>query len=50
MVDHDRTLQIKYDDISMKAKLILTRLGGNFGTLRFDEKTFFTTLLGFRPF
>ena len=50
MGDHDRTLQIKSDDISMKAKLILTRLGETFGTLRIDEKTFFTTLLGFRPF
>ena len=34
----------------MKAKLILTRFGSNFGTLRFDEKAFLKTLLGFMPY
>ena len=29
---------------------ILARFGGNFGTLRFDEKSFFNTLLGFTPY
>ena len=43
MGDHKRTLQIEYDDITMKTKLILTRFGGNFGTLRFDDKSFFNT-------
>ena len=46
MVDHEKTLQIEYDDITMKTKLILTRLGLTFGVLRFNEKSFFNTLLG----
>ena len=40
----------EYDDITKKTKLILTRFGSTFGTLRFDEKWFFNTLLGFLPF
>ena len=38
--DHDGNIQIEYDDISMKTKLILTRVGLTFGTLRFDVKSF----------
>ena len=34
----------------MKTKLILTRFGSTFGTLRFDERSFFSTLLGFTPY
>ena len=34
----------------MKTKLILTRFGSAFGTLRFDEKSFLNTLLGFAPY
>ena len=55
MGDHEGTLQIEYDDMSMKTKLILTRFGGTFGNLRFDEKTILNTFLGvtsywdFRP-
>ena len=48
--DHEGTLQIEYDDINKKTKLILTRFGSTFGLLRFDEKSFFHTLLGFTPF
>ena len=48
--DHESTLQIEYDDISMKAKLILTPFGSTFGTLRFIEKSFFHTLLKFTPY
>ena len=48
--DHEGTLQIEYDDLNKKVKLILTRFGNSFGTLRFDEKSFFHTLLGFTPF
>ena len=48
--DHEGTLQIEYDDLNKKTKLILTRFGSTFGTLRFDEKSFFHTLLGFTPF
>ena len=50
MVDHDGTLQCEYDDISMKAKPILNHFGGRFVTLRFDEKSFLNTLLGYTPY
>ena len=50
MGDHEGTLQIEYDDIRMKTKPILTRFGGTFGTLRFDERSFFNTFLGFTPY
>ena len=48
--DHENTLPIKYDDINKKVELILTRFGSSFGTLRFDKKLFFHTLLGFTPY
>ena len=48
--DHEGTLQIEYDNLNKKTKLILTRFGDTFGTLRFDEKSFFHTLLGFTPY
>ena len=48
--DHERTLQIEYDDLNKKTKLILIRFGSTFGTLRFDEKSFFHTLLKFEPY
>ena len=41
MGDHEGTLQIEYDDFSMKTELSLTRFGGTFGLLRLDEKSFF---------
>ena len=48
------TIQIEYDDISMKTKIILKYIGGRkmfvLGTLRFDERSFFHTLLGFTPY
>ena len=47
MGDHEGPLQIEYDDISMRAKLILTRFGSVFGTLRFNEKSFFDVLIKF---
>ena len=50
MGDDEGTLQIEYDDISMKAKLFLIRSWGTFGTLRFVEKSFYNTLQGFKPF
>ena len=34
----------------MQTKLLLTRFGSIFGALRFDEKSFFNTLLEFTPF
>ena len=39
MGDHEGTIQIEYDDISMKTKLILTPFGSTFGTLISDEKS-----------
>ena len=48
--DHEGTLQIAYDDLDKKVKLILTQFGETFGTLRFDEKSFFHTLIGFEPY
>ena len=50
MGDHERTLQIEYDDNSIKAKLKLTRFDGTLVTQKFDEKTFLFTLLGFTPY
>ena len=47
---HEGFLQIDYDDISMETKLVLTRFGGTFGTLRFDEKSIFNNLMVFKPF
>ena len=44
------TLQIEYYDSNKKVKLILTPFGDTLGTLRFDEKSFFYTLLGFDPY
>ena len=51
---HMETIQIEYDDISMKTKILLKYIGGRkmfvFGTFRFDERSFFHTLLGFTPY
>ena len=48
--DHERTLEIEYDDSNKKVKLVLTRFGDTFGTLRFDKKSFFHTIFGFVPY
>ena len=48
--DHERTLQTKFDDNTKKTKLLLTCFGSHFGTLRFDEKSFFITSLGFTAY
>ena len=50
MGDHEGTLKTEYDDINIKTKLISTCFGGNCGMLRFDERFFSGTLLGFTPF
>ena len=57
---HMETIQIEYDDISMETKIILKNIGGRemfvLGTLRFDERSFFSffirfyTLLGLQAF
>ena len=41
MGDHEGTLRLEYDGLSMKTKLFPTRFVGTFGTLRVDEKSFF---------
>ena len=47
-------IEIEYDDITMKTKIILKYKGVQnkfgLGTLRFDEKYFFHTLLGLEPY
>ena len=50
MGDHKGTLQIEFDDISMKTKINITGFGGSFGILKFDEKSFFENSLGFTPY
>ena len=51
---HMETIQIEYDDISTKTKIILKYIGERnmflLGMLRFDERFFFHTLLGFTPY
>ena len=51
---HSDIIEIEYDDISMKTKFILKyndwRENFGLGTLRFDKKSFFCTLLGHDPY
>ena len=52
---HKEIIEIEYDDISMKTKIILKFKNNEkrlfaLGTLRFKEKSFFHTLLGFTPY
>ena len=47
--NHEKTVKTEYDDIAVETKLFLTRFGGSLEMLRFDEKSFFNTLLGFTP-
>ena len=51
---HSDIIEIEYDDISMKTKIILKykALRGNFGlgTLRFEKKSLFHNLLGHDPY
>ena len=50
MGDNDVTLKSENFDISMKTKLFLKRLGGNFGKSKIDEKSILKTLLSFTPY
>ena len=50
MGDHEGTKKFEKDDTSMKTKLNLTRFGRTFGKLRFNENSFFNTLLEFPAF
>ena len=51
---HSDIIEIEYNDISMKTKIILKykdlRLNFGLGTLRFDKKSFFHTLSGHDPY
>ena len=51
---HSEFIEIEYDNISMKTKVILKykdfRENFALGTLRFDKKSFFHTLLGHDPY
>ena len=48
--DHEPTLQTEFDHISMKTTLNLTRFGLTYGELKFDEKFFFKTSLGYTAY
>ena len=51
---HEETVQLEYDDISMRATIVLKfkneKVKFALGTLRFDKQSFFHTLLGFSPY
>ena len=51
---HEETIQIEYDDISMRTTLVLEFRNEEakfaLGTLRFDKQSFFHTLVGFPSF
>ena len=48
--DREGTLKNACDDITMKTKLVSTHFGSTVGTLRFDERSFSNTFLGFKPY
>ena len=51
---HSEIIKIEYDDLNKKTKIILDfkndRNAFGLGTLRFDERSFLHTLLGFTPY
>ena len=51
---HQETIQLEYDDISMRATIVLKFKDEKkifaLGTLRFDKQSFFHILLGFSPY
>ena len=51
---NNESIQVEYDDISMKTKIILKYIRERkifvLGTLRFDQTSFFHSLLGFTPY
>ena len=48
--DHEGTLQIEYDDLNKKVKVIFNTMWvESFGVLRFVKKSFFSYIIGFRP-
>ena len=49
MVDHKGPDKLNMMILARK-KNVLTRFGRTIGTFRFNEKSFFGTILGFRPY
>ena len=51
---HQETIQLEYDDISMRTTIVLKFKNEEakfaLGTLKFDKQSFFHTLLGFSPY
>ena len=51
---HEETIQLEYDDISMRATIVLKFKNEKskfaLGTLRFDNRSSFHALLGFSPY
>ena len=51
---HEETIQLEYDDISMRTTIVLKfkneKMKFALGTMRFDEQSFFHTLIGFSPY
>ena len=50
---HEETIQLEYDDISMRTTIVLKFKNEEkfaLGTMRFDKQSFFHTLLGFSPY
>ena len=51
---HSEIIELEYDDLNKKTKIILKYIDGQgkfgLGTLRFDERSFFHTLLGYEPY
>ena len=50
MGDHEGTLKIENDDVTMKTKIFVNPFGSTFGILTFTKKTFFHTLIKFLPY
>ena len=50
MADHEGTLQIEYDYITMKTKLLLKHCGGTFETLKLVKNSFFKIFAVFTPY
>ena len=48
--NHEGTIKDECDDNTLKTKLVLFRFGSTFGTLKFDERSFFSTLVCFTPY
>ena len=50
MGDYGGTLQIEYEDFSMRTNFHLSHFAGTVGRLWFHEKSFLNTVFGFPPY